>query len=549
MEPLRKLPKKLDARTEKVEDLVAMVLSGKVRVPWFQRGLRWQARHVEELFDSVYRGYPIGSLLFYRRPAKAARIQVGPLTIEAPEIAEAWWVVDGQQRMTALAACLTRSVPLPMTVEQTDPYVLFLDVEEQKFEGPPRRGEVPSTWVPLPELLDASRLTEWTFGWQHSKDSRLRRLLFDAGKRIREYPIPLYLIDSDDGTETQQVAQQIFYRTNKAGEPLDWREVHKALFGTEGEVPSTLEELSSELEAVGMGRLSEERLLTSLFGLRGLDPTRSLSEHYRKDPAVLRDAVKEALPTLRRVLSFLGHEAQIPHTKLLPKPILLDILTRFFGLHAEPSARSRALLSRWFWRTVLGAGAFDDRTLRRRGIKAISESDEEASIQRLLALVDRKRVRPFELPEAFDGRSDANRIVLATLAHLEPRDLESGRPLDVASLLEKQGGKAFARIVRQAGVESSQGPANRVIQPMGRQVVKRLLAAQGHLFDPISVAASHAVSENALSQLAQGDFAGFLTTRSETLTNEVRRFTDRMAAWDHNDRPSIEYVLRTAESS
>lgn len=539
------LPKKPVARTEKVEDLVEMVFRGHVRVPSFQRGLRWEAKHVQELFDSIFRGYPIGSLLFYRRPAEAKRIQVGPLRVDAPEEAKAWWVVDGQQRLTALTACLRREVPLPPRPDPADPYVLYFDVAEQRFEPPPRSGDLPSTWVPLPKLLDASELTEWAFGWEHGRDEGLRRRLFEAGARIREYPIPLYLIETGD----TEAATQIFYRTNNAGKPLEWPEVHKALFRTEHASPSTLDELSIELADVGMGRLPEDRLLTALFGLRGLDPTRSFDEHYHRDPAVLRNAVQEALPVLRRVLSFLRRDAEIPHLRLLPKPILLDVLTRFFALHPEPSPRTRTLLSRWFWRTVLGAGAFDDRTLRRQGIKSVDEDDEEESVQALLRLADRSRQRPFELPAAFDGRSDDNRIVLVTLAHLRPRHLETQHPLDVATLLEEQENQAFAKIVKRSGVEATRSPANRILQPKGTPVLKLLQHREPSLFDGDSVPASHAISAEALDLLAAGDLPGFLRARTEALTQAVRSFAARMAAWEHGDRPSIDYLLRRMEAA
>lgn len=548
MDTAPQLPRKPVARTEKVEDLVEMVFRGNVRVPSFQRGLKWEASDVEDLFDSVFRGYPIGSLLFYQRPAKAARIQVGPLVVDAPEKEDAWWVVDGQQRLTALTAGLKRTVPLPVKPDAADPYVLFFDVEDQVFRLPPRSGDLPTTWVPLPKLLDSSELTEWVFGWVHGDDDSLRRRLFAAGSRIREYPIPLYLIET--GLEA---AKQIFYRTNQAGKPLGWNTVYKALFGDEESSPSTLTDLSDALVSVGMGRpmgrLSEERLLTALFGLRGLDPTRSLAEHYRRDPAVLRDAVQEALPVLRRVLSFLRRDAEIPHLRLLPKPVLLDVLTRFFALHPEPGPRTRTLLSRWFWRTVLGAGAFDDRTLRRQGIRSVQEDDEEASAQRLLRLVDRNRHRPFELPAAFDGRSDDNRIVLATLAHLKPRHLETQQPLDVAALLEEQDKKAFVKLVERGGVEGARSPANRILQPKGTPVLRLLQIRQSSLFDRESIPASHAISERALELLSREDLAGFLAARTETLTRAVRTFAARMAAWEQNDRPSIEYLLRETEAA
>ncbi len=536
-----RLPRKPEARTEKVEDLVERVRRGLIRVPRFQRALNWMSSEVVELFDSIYRGYPIGALLFYKQPAKADRLPLGPLVVEAPETSEAWWVVDGQQRVTALTAALTRPLPLPVRRDTRDPYILFFDAARQRFEPPPLGGPIPSTWVPVPHLLDASQLAEWVYTWQHRKDEALRRVLFETGTRIREYAIPLYLIETGD----DKVAEEIFYRINQAGAPLEWTEVHKALFGGQGSFPSTLAELSVELADVGMGRLEEERLLTCLFALRGLDPTRSLKEHYRRDPQALRGAVSEALPVLRRALSFLRQDAGIPHLRLLPKSILLDVLTRFFLCHQEPKARTRTLLSRWLWRTLLGAGTFDDRTLRRRGISAVG-NDEETSVQELLRLVHRDRPRPAELPEAFDARADESRIALLALAHLGPRHLATDEPLDMAGLLEEQNKNAFRRIVDQPGVKGSRSAANRVLQPAGLRLPHLLRTRiQDHGSDD-PVLRSHAIDAEAARLFAAGDLEGFLTRRAETLTAEVRRLADRMAAWDHNDRPSVDYMLAEA---
>lgn len=342
--------------------------------------------------------------------------------------------------------------------------------------------------------------------------------------------------------------RQILVRTNRTGKSLDWPTVHKALFGQEKGRPSTLTDLQEKLVGVGMGRLPEERLLTALMSLRGLDPTRGLDEHSRRDPGALRDAVQQGLPVLRRALSFLRRDAEVLHVFLLPSRTLLDVLTRFFALHPEPSVRTRLLLSRWFWRTALGAGAVDGRTLRRRGIRSIEEDDEEASVQRLLSLVDRSRQRPFELPASFDGRADDNRIVLCALAHLEPRHLETGQPLDVAALLEAQDVKAFAKIVKRSGVEGSRGPANRILQPKGTAVAKPLQQHDTSIFDRSSIPASHVISPEALGCLARNDLEGFLVERAVTLTVAVRKFDARMAAWEHSDRPSVEYLLREAEA-
>lgn len=60
-----------NATSYTIADLIELVLEGRLRIPRFQRGLRWQWEDARRLFDSIARGYPIGSLLFWARPAEA----------------------------------------------------------------------------------------------------------------------------------------------------------------------------------------------------------------------------------------------------------------------------------------------------------------------------------------------------------------------------------------------------------------------------------------------------------------------------------------------
>src|ERR1700683_4063091 len=57
-------------------DLVRDVQRGVLRVPPFQRGFRWEPSDVTKLFDSLYRGFPIGNLLLWRRSAPAQRLPI-----------------------------------------------------------------------------------------------------------------------------------------------------------------------------------------------------------------------------------------------------------------------------------------------------------------------------------------------------------------------------------------------------------------------------------------------------------------------------------------
>ena len=80
MEALRTRP---SAGTFPLDDLVDLARRGRIRVPSFQRGLRWNRRDVVLLFDSILKGYPVGSLLLWERDAPAETVELGPLKVDA----------------------------------------------------------------------------------------------------------------------------------------------------------------------------------------------------------------------------------------------------------------------------------------------------------------------------------------------------------------------------------------------------------------------------------------------------------------------------------
>lgn len=528
-----------EADTEAVEDLVARVMRGVVRIPVFQRGLRWESNDVIALFESIYRGYPIGSLLLRKGPAEAVQLALGPLTINAPETQAALWVIDGQQRITALTAGLARPTPVPVT--PTDPYVVYFDAEQHAFAAPHRSGDVPDTWVPVAHLLNASSLSEWIFNWKHAGNVDLRTSVFDAGARIRQYRVPIYVVETDD----QELLRDIFYRTNNSGRPLTWKDVHDALFGHTGESPSTLKDLADELLTLGMGRPDEDQLLSCLVAFRGLDVTRSVSEHYQRDPEILRNTVSEALPVLRRVLSFLRIEAEIPHLRLLPRSLPLVVLSRFFAVFPDPSQRTLQLLTRWTWRTLLSTSFFDERTLLRRGIAGINPDDEEVSAQGLLELVPRSRSIKYSLPKRFDARAAESRLALLGLASLGPLTLDDHHPLDTAVLIEHRDVDAF-RSIFSSGKPMASSPANRILLP-GNGIARSELMEAAKLAENEQFFSSHGISGLARGALLQGNYSAFLSDRGRVMEDVVQEMGDRLAAWSRSDRPSISYLLQQAD--
>lgn len=85
-----------------INALIEDIELGKIGLPELQRPFVWPNVNVRNLFDSLYRGYPAGFLLFWKTGAEGAKLKgIGAGNEKAaPELA----IVDGQQRLTSLYA-------------------------------------------------------------------------------------------------------------------------------------------------------------------------------------------------------------------------------------------------------------------------------------------------------------------------------------------------------------------------------------------------------------------------------------------------------------
>jgi hypothetical protein len=76
---------------------------GEIGLPDIQRPFVWTPAKVRDLFDSMYRGFPVGYLLFWANATGNSSKQIGT---NAKQNAPRLLIVDGQQRLTSLYAVL-----------------------------------------------------------------------------------------------------------------------------------------------------------------------------------------------------------------------------------------------------------------------------------------------------------------------------------------------------------------------------------------------------------------------------------------------------------
>jgi hypothetical protein len=550
-----------ESETYSIQDLVALVLRGEVRIPAFQGELRWTPDDVLDLLDSVHRGFPIGTLLLWKRPAEAAGLELGPVHVDASAHASALWVVDGQQRLTSLVAVL-------MCPERVRPehrlFEVFFDLRPEppsagprprsrRFVRRPDGGPMPETWLPMRVIVRPETLDGWIDA--HLSDKELRRQARSMGTAFRERAVPACVVSTTDEGEVRT----IFERTNRVGRRFSTDEVFAAL-GATRETPADLRALEEALKPLRFGAIGPRWLLGTLFALRGEEVTPLHLRRFRELRASeSRSALSDTERALGRAIVFLRRDADVPHVSLLPYRLPLVVLARFFHLFPEPRPRSRALLARWVWAgAASGEHASGRRPLVREALRAVraeesgAPQDEEESVQRLLAMVSWTPPWKNGLPELGPLRfgTPESRVHLAALASLRPRSLDDGAPLDVGPLLAEHREAALPRImtVRAGDADGWTGEearlsdhlANRLIHPPlgnGAPLLQRLHGADD------ATLRSHGFDEGSVAALRAGDGKSMLALRDAFLRAHVQRHIDRHARWIESRRKSLGAIL------
>ena len=105
-------------------DLLTYIEMGDVGLPDIQRPFVWTAAKVRDLLDSMYRGFPVGYLLFWKTPSDVGGAkQIG--TAEKQHKVPGLLIVDGQQRLTSLYAVFRGRAVLDSDYRETRIEVAF----------------------------------------------------------------------------------------------------------------------------------------------------------------------------------------------------------------------------------------------------------------------------------------------------------------------------------------------------------------------------------------------------------------------------------------
>ncbi|MEV6285531.1 DUF262 domain-containing protein [Kribbella sp. NPDC051770] len=492
-----------------IPEIVELAGDGSVRVPTFQRHFAWRAQDIRRLFDSIYRGFPIGTLLLWRHEAEAGKISLGPIDIEVDNRSDAYWVVDGQQRITSLFAALS-----PSHKSNDETFEIYFDLETQQFISQ-RGGVVPNRAIPVREALETRSLLQWLRRHVDELEPDDFDLADRLGGAIRDYRIPAYIVTGDN----QDLLREVFDRVNSAGKPISRAEVFHALFAG-GEEPNSPATVSASLSKLGFGSIDEGRIVQTLLAIRGGDVQRDIRTEFKtsEKPSDWFDYAEVALT---RAIRFLREEG-VPHLLMMPNTLPLPVLAAYFHLHPEPQPWNRRLLARWLWRGwVHGFGREGGQTpVLRRAIRSVNPElyspnaapSEYDALKALLEYTpDREAPR---LPlEGFNTKYANPRLILLALASLNPLD-ENEKQVNIAREIEKYGTEAVTQLI--PGIRSN--AAARSFWPVDSTPITRVRSAR--------ILDSHLIDEASYTALQVDNHPLFLKKRGEALSELSYKFLD-----------------------
>jgi len=113
-----------------LNSLIKYIELGEIGLPDIQRPFVWKNAKVRDLFDSMYRGYPVGYLLFWQNAFSDNTRFIGTDIKQKPP---RLLVVDGQQRLTSLYAVVKRIPVVRQNYASEQIYIAFNPLQE-KFE-------------------------------------------------------------------------------------------------------------------------------------------------------------------------------------------------------------------------------------------------------------------------------------------------------------------------------------------------------------------------------------------------------------------------------
>lgn len=308
--------------------LLEDIKRGAIKIPQFQREFVWECARSAKLFDSILKGYPLGTFILWKTKERLRSVRdIGGIELPpAPENDYVFQVLDGQQRITSLFAALEG-----VTIQGKDFSAICVDLDADPTSDDtivlPSVSLLPAnhSHVPFTTLRTASIVDLMSKGYSNDQLKRLE----EYQNRLRTYQFPtVEILDAPI-----EVATEIFTRLNIGGKALTVFEIMVAKTWDDKQnfdLCERVETLNRELTNVGFGAIGPTVMMQSVAAL-AVESIRS-RDILAMDKQTFIDTWPQAVVALKAAVDFCRSHLDIPVRELLPYTSALIPLAFYFHL-------------------------------------------------------------------------------------------------------------------------------------------------------------------------------------------------------------------------
>lgn len=313
-----------------VGNLVDMVL----KLPEIQRGYVWSRPQVRDLLDSLYRGYPVGTVLLWQAedtpPTRdlATRAEAADATLTGGQ-----YLLDGQQRLTSLKRVFIDG----------EPDIRF-NVETEEFQVANATIRRDTTrWIPVTSVFTNGPIAAaLKYNLTERSDAQILLERLNRLDGIRKYLVPVHVLKAFDYEEVTD----IFVRVNSKGTRLREAElaIARLAFRLPGMVTDDLGAFEDELD-------SRNYDIELRFLVRCLTAVATGQSRYSRLTATSEDDLKKAWKKTRKAVehfvNLINNNLGIESSDWLSSINAIVVPVAYLAHNEGRNADTRGLL-RWF---------------------------------------------------------------------------------------------------------------------------------------------------------------------------------------------------------
>nr|WP_294995998.1 DUF262 domain-containing protein [uncultured Sediminibacterium sp.] len=424
------------AETLTITKIIDRINSGDIRIPAFQRDFVWDADQVAFLLDSIYKDFPIGTVILWKTD-KRLKTEKNLGYFELPEPRKDYpvnYVLDGQQRLTSIFSVFQTTLT-PISNEWVDIYfdLSAKEIPQESSFLPLENNEVDlARHFPVKTFFDSVAYRNATAGLS---DENLTKI-DSVQRKFLSYIIPDIVFETDDMTNVAIV----FERINRAGTELNVFELLSAWSWSDSfDLVEKFDQLQEEIADHGYEELCKDRdlQLRIIAGIirKNTNPSAILAMSGDE----IRNNFNKIQNGIIGAIDYLNRELNVKHYKMLAFPGILVPLSAFFATDKSDginyTSKQNQVIKKWFWRSLFS----------RRYSAGVNEHQANDILQMLLLLNDENHQFRFPTSDlkidfrksSFSIANANSKTLISMLNQNCPHSLLSGAKIDLDIVLKK----------------------------------------------------------------------------------------------------------------